>query len=607
MCGIDGFFSVNKGHAVGEKYYNAHKLLSHRGPDDEGFVALNGETPKMFLGNNSQITLSENRHIKELAFSRVVLGHTRLSIIDLSIAGHQPMSDKNGRYYLVFNGEIYNYLELKKELISLGCSFGTTTDSEVVLKAIITWGKEAFNKFNGMWALAFWDSKKQELWLSRDRFGIKPLFVCEVDGSVVFASEIKFIREFLQRQFDLNYTTVERYLNRCRLNCDCLTFWQGINELAPAHVYIYNRHGKQDYKYWQYTPKEYDWNFEDAVSRFAELFQDAVRLRLRSDVAVGVTLSGGLDSNLVAQEMVALGTREKLKAFSAVYNEEEYSEKMYVDRTKSYLGLDVQYVYPEVDGVRKKLDKILYYTEEPIRTLSVYSLYSIYEYIRKYTDFKVILNGQGSDELFGGYTSDYYHFFTDCLLHGEIGKFIQECKLYSKNRGYSYWEIGTYTLWGCLKNLISGKRFNDILFEGVTTAALREYLLYDDRMSMAFGVETRAPFMDYRLVEFAYTLKKELKINNFKNKVIPRAYGEGKIDDSILLRKDKMGYVSPHFEWQQGVLREFVDKYAAASLKNCAKYGVSDSTIKKILGRDLSPERKWRLACWGRWVELNIR
>lgn len=606
VCGIDGFFSTADSYNIGCKYYEAHKLLAHRGPDDEGFVALKDGKPELFIGDNSHVVNCNFSHINTLDNSNVVLGHTRLSIIDLSPAGHQPMSDSTGRYYLVFNGEIYNYIELKQDLIKLGYSFSTTADSEVVLYAIIEWGEKAFNKFNGMWALAFWDSIGQDLWLSRDRFGIKPLFVCDYNGVVVFASEIKFIKMFLGQTFKINRDAVDRYLNKCLLNCDQQTFWEGIEEVKPAHVYHYSREGCDSYKYWKYEPHEMDWDIDSAVLKFAALFNDAVALRLRSDVAVGVTLSGGLDSNLVASEMVKLSPHT-INVFSAVYYEKEYSEKDYIDRTKEYLNVDVNYIYPTGDMVEKVLDDILYYTEEPIRSLNLYSMYNIYKYVRENTDVKVVLNGQGSDELFGGYTAHYFQYFVECILNGEIRKFINECKLFSKHRGYDYRSIAVYTLWGCIKNILSGKRFNDILFEGVTTASLREYLLYDDRMSMAYGIESRAPFMDYRIVEFAYSLKKELKINNFKNKVIPRTYGEGKMDESILTRKDKLGYVSPHLKWQQDVLKDFVDRYSSYSLEKLRSDNVLEKTANLLWGyRNISPEKKWRLACLGRWSKLNL-
>ncbi len=609
MCGITGFVSDKEIDL--KNFYKSHLLIKHRGPDDEGFVLFDDNNPFHCKGDDTIEHFQSLPHIRSFNKARTVLGHRRLSIIDLSHYGHQPMSDESSRYFIVYNGEIFNYVELRKELEKHNYRFNTRNDTEVVLKAYMHWKEEAFNKFNGMWALAIYDKKKNKLILSRDRFGIKPLYYAYIYGTLYFASEIKFIKSFVNYGFKINKNSVKAYIESCLINYSEETFWENIYELEPGHYLTYQESNIKIKKYWAFEPKELKYSNREALEKFAYLFEDSLKLRMRADVEVGSLLSGGLDSTLIVCTLNKLGfiKDNNFKTFSAVFEEEEFSEKKYIDETLKLVPLKPYFTYPSPYEVKKYLSEIFYYNEEPLRSLAVYSQYLLYKSIKDNSNIKVVLNGQGADEMFGGYTGHYRLLFYHLIKKGKILRFLKEMNLYRKKRNNNFSHIINNSFFiNLIKFILYKNSFNISTFHEIIKSALREYLRYDDRNSMAFSIEARVPFLDYRLVEFAFSLGVSHKIDNFTNKKIQRDYAANIIPDIILNRTDKMGFVSPQEVWQKNQIKKEIED----SFSNLNRMLVFDLYSKEKIMKNYKEYITdksdnwpyiWRIYCMEQWLK----
>jgi len=335
MCGITGFFSY-KNKIDTKKYYKAHLKITHRGPDDEGFIYKNGNNQIEYLkGNDTIDELQDGTHIVEKEPSNLILGHRRLSIIDLTSNGHQPYNYK--QLSLVYNGEIYNYIELRDELKELGYGFETDSDTEVFLKAYHCWGVEAFNKFNGMWASAIYDENKNTILLIRDRFGIKPLYYSLVDDNLIFGSEIKFVSSFMDKLY-VNEQMVYEYLRFNHLDHTNQTLFKDILQLEPNSYMVFSKEGIEILNYWE-LEEEKNISKEDIEKKL----NDAISLRMRSDVEVGSLLSGGIDSSII------LG----------IINQKKYTDKFQTFFHGKFLALQIymsKQVHQQFPNIVKKDD-----------------------------------------------------------------------------------------------------------------------------------------------------------------------------------------------------------------------------------------------------------
>ncbi|MBN2570497.1 MAG: asparagine synthase (glutamine-hydrolyzing) [Ignavibacteriales bacterium] len=611
MCGINGFISFKNQIDV-SNYYQSHLTSRHRGPDDEGFYVVTNESSDFYKGDDTIEYFNNLPHITNIQLAKVVLGQRRLSIIDLTNSGHQPVHSEDNNYVMVYNGEVFNYIELRKELEKFGYNFISSSDSEVVLKAYIQWGKDCFNKFNGMWALAIYDKLNNRLVFSRDRFGIKPLYYTIKDGILYFASEIKFIKSFVKKKFTININSVKQYINNSLLNFSEDTFWNDIIELEPAHFMVFQNGKKRIFKYWNCETSSEIKNGKFALDKFNELFEDSIKLRMRSDVEVGSLLSGGLDSTTIVCTLNKLGfiKENSFKSFSAVFDEEQFSEKKYIDDTIKQLNLKSYFVYPKAEELQSYLENLLIHIEEPFRSLSVLSQYRLYETIKKKTDIKVVLNGEGADEMFAGYNIHYYYLFIYLIAHLKFRRFSNELNLFKKNRNTNNKVVLKYLLFLIKKFKFDLFNFNKMLFSEFKLNALREYLRYDDRNSMAFGIETRVPFLDYRIVEFAMSLNDKMKINNFENKKILRDYARNLIPMSVYERKDKTGFISPQELWQRNELKILFDNVFDDISKN-GLVGIENPRNIFVLYKDYQQQknnywnRVWRIFCYYHWFKLN--
>jgi asparagine synthase (glutamine-hydrolysing) len=640
MCGITGYYGDNNINL--NKYYKAHLLLKHRGPDDEGFILKDKDSEIICAKGIDTIPFFSNlKSISSFKKSNFILGHRRLSIIDLTEKGHQPITDDENRYYLVFNGEIFNYIELMEELSDLGHQFNCKNDTEVFLKSFIEWGVNCFNKFNGMWAAAVYDSKKDELLLSRDRFGIKPLYYYVNNNDIFFGSEVKFILSFIDK-IDVNSDLVREYIVDSSLDHQTKTMFKDIYQLKPGNYIVINSNGIKTKSFWNYTPKvNKKLKYEETVNELGKLFSNSIDLRLRSDVPVGSLLSGGLDSTAIVCDIHKRYNKKiyDFKTFSAVFEEKKYSEDEYIDKTIKQTNFSKNFIIPDPNKICEEIDKILYYQEFPFRSLSVYSQWCIYKYISENSDVIVLLNGQGSDEIFGGYTNNYYSYLAEKIRKMEFVSFIKEFFNISQNRkipkknilfnvaakfiGQFGFELPLFlTRKKICKNSYKRKKMktstNNIflqdLYSNLRFKALPEYLRYEDRNSMAFSLEARLPFMDYRIVELGYTLPDEFKIKNGISKRIIRDIARSYSPSEIITRKDKMGFVSPAEIWLRTILTKEIsqpleDKKFIKDYLDFLDMGQIKEKFKKYLSQDSEDEDIllfWRIYCFYKWKQLWI-
>jgi len=527
-------------------------LARHRGPDDSGYHFGVG-----------------------FAF-----GHRRLSILDLSQAGHQPMSYQ-GRYTLTYNGEVYNYLELRIELESLGHRFATRTDTEVILAAWSEWGAKALTRFNGMWAFALHDAAEEKIYLARDRFGVKPLCYCDTEREFCFASEIK---QLLPRQprTHVNQARLIDYLLTHVENHTGESMFRGIM-VVPGGCYLEFDLKERAYKTTRYYDLSRQISMIDAsgkssVARFEELLQDSISLRLRSDVTVGTCLSGGIDSSVVsvmASQQYTPGSGRMFKAIHARGMDAEVDESAYAVRVAKHAGLDLSVVRPEQRDFEEQVDEVVYTQEEPFGSPSMFMGWHVFRKARE-LGCKVMLNGQGGDEVLLGYERYIAPFLSPFR---PLDSYSMASTL-SRNSGIPLWQVLSYgpyfrsmrfrrlllrrksvlrreiTLEHDLRYLkASCESFRSVremqLYE-ILGMQLPHLLRYEDRNSMRHSIETRLPFLDYRLVEYCLSLPGEEKLGNGWTKLILRRVAEKHLPSDVAWRGRKLGFEAPTRSWFAG-------------------------------------------------------
>ncbi len=556
MCGISGVFSSEK---LDERdaglIRTMNQLMHHRGPDDEG------------------IEINE----------KCILGHRRLSIIDLSKDGHQPFFSTDKRYQIVFNGEIYNYIELREELKKLSWNFRTATDTEVLLAAYMQYGAACLNKLNGMFAFAIYDTRDNTLFLGRDRFGVKPLYYIQAGNKLYFASEIKALR-IVQKNLSVNEQSIFDFLCFNRTDVFDETFLNEIKRIPKGHYGYIAANGALSINQW--------WNPESFLSihnsepdtsvyhNIEELISSAVTLRMRSDVPVGSSLSGGLDSSII----VGILSQKKLlgdnyKTFTASFPGLAIDETGFIaDLQKRYPFKNYK-TFPDVNGLSKEFDQFTFMMDEPCTSPTFYSQYKVME-LAKANGVTVLLDGQGGDESFAGY--QYFHAFyqTSLLRKMKLFSFFKEV-LFSALRKQEKESFQTlifqnipdvfrkHLLYQTLQNHIhkdffyshipKSRIFNYFFnAKDLNTSLVRHFqyklehlLRTEDRNSMAFSIEARLPYLDYRFVEYALTLPERLKIARGENKILQKkSLGKYTIAP-ILERKDKIGFGTPGDRWMQ--------------------------------------------------------
>lgn len=614
MCGIAGIYNLDQRPVDQHLLVQMTRILRHRGPDDEGF----------FVEGN------------------VGFGHRRLSIIDTSEAGHQPMSNRDQTIWITYNGEIYNYIELMEELKSLGYRFSSRCDTEVILYAYEAFGFDCVKKFNGMWAFALWDARTRTLFCSRDRMGVKPFYYYFDGQSFVFASEIKAILRYVRPEPDEK--VIYNYLLRSFGFMDIHegTFFKNIKRLRPSHNLTLSGGIKLE-KYWEAPLTENHLSEEENIDRFRELLIDSVRLRLRSDVKVAGSLSGGMDSSSITCIVHKILRHPDYESYSVCFEQPEFDERAYVEEVVKDVGCRSHYVFPKAETLAAIVSKILWYQDEPFFAGWVHSQWYLYEQASR-DGVKVLLNGHGGDELLGGYYPHFEALFASYLSSGKLGRLLDELKAFhGRQNGYRQ-----VSLANVLRLLIShhapegirgilprvapkfldrefvdrnkgneyryevpeGDILKRVLYESLFISPIPGMLHFDDRNSMAFSIESRVPFLDYRLVEFAFSIPTPLVIKNGLNKYVLRKSMESIIPSGISSRCQKKGFQSAAPLWFREQQRDFVlDLFASLSFKERGYFHVQgvlrDFERHCKSGVDIS-ERLWSWICLELWFRKFI-
>lgn len=586
MCGITGFFSFENNHVISKQLLQSMtNVLAHRGPDDSGCVLIDRKKQRTF-------SFSDTAEDGAIRNGHVGLGHRRLSILDLSENGRQPMNTANQEVWLVFNGEIYNFIELRSDLKNLGHVFSTDTDSEVVLKSYMQWGTQAFNKFNGMWGMAIYDMRNDTIILSRDRFGKKPLYYYTDGKKVLFSSEIKSLHLHPEVLKEINNQKVIDYAGRHYryVDNDNESFFKNILQVPKSSYMIFGKNGLETVqKYWSLEPQESTGNElseSEIVEKFRNLLIDAVNIRLRSDVPVGSMLSGGLDSTSITA--LAVKGNKNFHSFTGVTGEGYFDESKYVDVFVKEIGIKHNYVHPNPAELFDVLKEMLSYHDEPICTVTWYNIYLIIKEIANY-GIPVILTGHGGDELLGGYWDHYHYNFSDIRALGgddsyELSEWMKNhnrpkseyvrereyIKCLHKNKDIELKKYSQYL--DCLsQNLLAYDRKNlpEASFCGDLSRRLYLELFYEtvpaslraeDRCMMAFSIENRVPFLDYRLAELCFSIGNSYKIRNGLGKWLLREAMKGILPEEIRVRKDKTGFNAPFDEWIRNENREQIEE-----------------------------------------------
>jgi asparagine synthase (glutamine-hydrolysing) len=574
--------------------------LAHRGPNDSG-IYLDGS---------------------------IGMGFRRLSILDLSEAGHQPMVSDDGQHVLVFNGEIFNYVELREELRQSGYQFRSSGDSEVLLAAYRHWGRGCLSKLNGMWAFVIYDRRNRLIFGSRDRFGVKPLYYSRNASVIQWASEIKALRASGYIEADFNWQTCAKFLIEGRLDSQVDTFYEGIRQIPPGTGFEVTFEGA--WHQWSF------WSLDalPAISSnnpgetFAELFEDSVKIRMRSDVPVGVCLSGGLDSTAIIcaaarQRSPRAGEpTDSLQAFC--YMAKEFDESRYISDTLAQTGAQLRQLETSPAELWADLSKVLWFQDEPVHTMTAVVGYQLMR-LAASQGIRVVLNGQGADETLGGYSSYFQDYWVGLIRQGRPRGAWEALSAYTAAHGGNSctrftdamarclsWElhrIGVYRRWAKRKrharlrrdawfsgdftqhlvdeDMAPPKTLSNSLKQSVVSAPLPLYLRIEDRNSMGNSVEARLPFLDYRLVSFVFGLPDDWKVRGPWNKYVLREGMKGRIPESVRARVDKMGFPTASKKWFAHDLYEPLRDIVGS--RSVRERGIYDSDA---LLRDLDRHRR---------------
>jgi len=605
MCGIAGFFDNHISPEEAEPLLQSMlKSIAWRGPDARS-----------------------TRFIKPLS-----LGHNRLSIIDLSEDGNQPME-----YFgavIVYNGEIYNYKEIRKELQLKGYAFQTESDTEVILAAYREYGESCVEHFVGMWAFAIWDIKEEFLFCSRDRFGIKPFYYIHENDRFYFGSEYRVLKQSPIFSKDLNWAQVSRGLQLGWIGYKDETYFSNLKSLPAACNLVFANGRATVRHYWDIsTMSTHRGSFGKKSEDFKDLFMDSIRLHMRSDVEVGACLSGGLDSSAIVSAVSKNFSSKSLKTFTIYYDgEDEVDERPWVNEVvKSYPNLNPHFFQPGESDIAEIFDDALDHSEVPMAGSSPLSQYFVMK-LAKEQGMKVLLDGQGSDEYLAGYMHSFYRLIGGKFKNLNIPGAINEITAHSKTQGFGFNKqvdvIFKSLLTACLSENqlykfeyhnyfpfvspehktpfsfkhLTGSKLKKFLYHLIFDTSLPSLLHYEDRNSMAFSIESRVPFLDHRLVEFAFSLNDDDLIHKGETKRILRNSLRGILPDAIATRKDKKGFVTPgEIKWLRGPLK-FLLESDFKRLENLNQKRIEKLVANFKLGDNTNANLIWRLAVLNHWL-----
>jgi len=630
MCGIAGIFAP--GGFDPQTLMAMTHLVAYRGPDGYGFAyAGTGADAR------AEIIHNENR-LPNVSRPVLGLGTRRLSILDVSSLGNMPMQTPDGGYVITFNGEVYNYREIRAELQALGHRFQTGTDTEVILHAYQEWKEDCLARFNGMWSFGIWDRARQKLFCARDRFGVKPFYHAVVNDRFYFGSEIKQILSASGMARRANPRTVFNFLERGLTDYSAETLFEGVLQLPGGHCLTLDLADPFSFvvrRYWDLNlepePESRD---QQAIEKFRELFANAVTLRLRSDVPVGACLSGGLDSSSIVCEAKRVAPATQLHTFSACFEQNALDEREFISAVVTATEGAGHPTFPHAESFWQTVRLMLYHQDEPVGSTNVFAQWCVMAGARQ-QGVPVVLGGQGGDESLCGYQKYRYFYFWQLLRKGDP-RLFRESLLWARNGTQSYWNLSDAS-----RYFPTALRRSFSLVERVCTAEFRReappvepslgaggniaerqkmdlvyaslpaLLHYEDRNSMAHSVESRLPFLDYKLAEFAVNCAPSLKLRDGWSKWILREALEGTLPEKVRLRKTKLGFDTPEAEWmRQGMTNGHRDVWEAPTLRmkrflSPQKLANESRRFLRAESGCLRPGPMFRVLCLEMWARVH--
>jgi asparagine synthase (glutamine-hydrolysing) len=623
MCGLFGSIGVKPD----KKRID---LVAHRGPDGSGWQEFASPA------------------------GAIALGHRRLSIIDLSEGGAQPMTDPTGTLHLVFNGEIYNYVELREELKEKGESFQTASDSEVLLRAYSLWGLDCLPKLRGMFAFLIWDERQRRLVAVRDRFGIKPLYYLVTPHGIAFASEIKQLLGLPGEGRRMNIARVHDFLSAGVSDHMADTMFEGVNQVRAAECAVVdcstNKPALTVRRWYPISTETISIGEDVAAERFRALLTDSVRLHLRADVPIGSCLSGGLDSSAIVclmSEMLGSKTGgAKVNTVSACYAEKEVDEKPFMDDVVDHAKTEPHFIFPRPEDVFARASEITWHQDEPFGSTSIFAQWCVFEEARR-VGVKVMLDGQGADEQLAGYHSGFHYYLSGLVRQGRILQLLRTIwernrmhgtsisdqlqsfvvpLLPSRIRSVLQRQRQAMTQHDWLGADLIRKSGNPLgpLAVGSQSVGLKEpfdvaslclalthssnlgmLLHWEDRNSMAHSIEARVPFLDHPVVEFSLALGGDHKIVGGDTKRVLRRAMTGVLPKGVRQRRDKLGFATPEQRWFRGPLRDMIIEGTEATLKRYPELfvaaGVRALRADMLEGRRTLDFTLWRIANMSLW------
>lgn len=599
-------------------------IVAHRGPDGRGWKVFDGDMP-------------------------VALGHRRLAIIDTSDAGLQPMQDPTGRFHLVFNGEIYNYLELRAELAARGEVFTTQSDSEVLLRAYAVWGSDVCARLRGMFAFLIWDARERQLFAARDRFGIKPLYYVANMHGFAFGSEIKQLLGLPGVSGRMNVARVHDFLASGISDHTSETMFDGVNQLRGGEYAQWNarRPAELNIKRWyEIKADEIRLSEADASARFGALLNESVRLHLRADVPIGSCLSGGLDSSSIVCLMAdMLGGTTQIKTVSACYAEKSVDEKPFMDEVVAHAHTQPYYVYPRAEDVFAEAETITWHQDEPFGSTSIFAQWCVFSEARR-AGVKVMLDGQGADEQLAGYHSAFHYYMAGLTRQGRAIDLLRTILQRNRYHGTPVLEqvkrqivpllpasVAAALRRGRMQTFEHNWLSSDVVEsmgnpEGALATAsrllglqpvqdiaslcmtlthasnLQMLLHWEDRNSMAHAIEARVPFLDHPLVEFSLGLGEDHKIVHGDTKRVLRRAMKNVLPEAVRERRDKLGFATPEQIWFRGALRSLVTEGIEQTLSLYPSL-LNAEGVRKLADDMLNGRRPLDFTLW-RIVNLGI-